>query len=60
MNNTLPAYLRQHEVAELLDRNKKVVQRYTKRGQLTPIKDGHDVYYRVEEVVELLELREQK
>jgi hypothetical protein len=60
MNTTLPAYLRQYEVAELLKRNKKVVQRAAERGQLTPIKDGHDVYYRREEVVELLELRNQK
>jgi hypothetical protein len=60
MNTTLPAYLRQYEVAELLGRDKKVVQRAAKRGQLTPIKDGHDVYYRREEVIELQEFRNRK
>ena len=53
-------FLRQFEVAELLDRNKKVVQRYAKRGLLTPIKDGHDVYYRRDEVIGLHELRNRK
>jgi hypothetical protein len=60
MNTTLPAFLRQYEVAELLSRDKKVVQRAAKRGQLTPIKDGHDVYYRRDEVIGLCELRKQK
>ena len=57
MNTALPAYLRQHEVAELFGRDKKVIQRHAKRGTLTPIKDGRAVYFRREEVVGLFELR---
>jgi DNA-binding transcriptional MerR regulator len=54
----LPELLRQHEVAKLLRLPKITVQRYAKRGVLTPIKDGgRAVYYSREQVVGLAELR---
>lgn len=57
---TLPMYLRQFEVAELLSVTKNSVRRYEQRGQLTPIRDGRDVYYRREEVVGLFEQKHKK
>jgi excisionase family DNA binding protein len=57
MITELPMFLRQYEVAELFNCDKKVIQRHAKRGTLTPIKDGRAVYFRREEVVGLAELR---
>ncbi len=57
---TLPMFLRQFEVAELLSVTKTSVRRYEQRGQLTPIRDGRDVYYRREEVIGLYEQKQNR
>ena len=57
---TLPMFLRQYEVADLLSVSKTCVQKYAKRGVLTPIQDGRKVFYSREQVVGLAELRNKR
>ena len=58
---TLPMFLRQYEVADLLSVSKTCVQKYAKQGKLTPIKDGgRDVYYHRNEVLGLYEQKQNK
>jgi predicted transcriptional regulator len=57
---SLPIFLRQYEVADLLSVSKTCVQKYAKQGKLTPIVDGRDVYYHRNEVLGLFERKQNR
>lgn len=56
----LPEIIRQNDVAKLLEVSKTSVQRYAKRGLITPIRDGRKVYVSREQVIGLFERRTKK
>lgn len=56
----LPEIIRQNDVAKLLEVSKTSVQRYAKRGLITPIRDGRKVCVSREQVIGLFERRTKK